>query len=213
MQKKTEDTSLNKEKGLTKAGALVLFWEFFKIGLFTIGGGAAMIPQMQQLAVRDKGWLTDEEMLDAIALGQSLPGVIAVNMATYVGYRKGGLFGAFMATLGVVLPAFLAVIILLAVLDVLGENSYVTGAFMGIKAAVCGLIGVSSFKLLRQICGEEKKKIVFNIVMTLLSLLAVGFFGITAIAVIVAGIVIGIVWNCFVIKDRSDSEAGEEERP
>ena len=65
-----------------------LFWEFFKIGMLTIGGGAAMIPQMQQTAVKDKGWLTDDEMLDCIALGQSLPGVIAVNMATFIGYRK-----------------------------------------------------------------------------------------------------------------------------
>ena len=68
-----------------------LFWEFFKIGLFTIGGGAAMIPQIQHVATVEKGWLDDEEMLDCIALGQSLPGVIAINIATYVGYRKRGL--------------------------------------------------------------------------------------------------------------------------
>ena len=178
-----------------------LFWEFFKIGLFTIGGGAAMIPQIQHVATVEKGWMDDEEMLDCIAMGQSLPGVIAVNIATYVGYRKRGVAGAAAATFGVVLPAFIAILVLAAVLSVIGDNKFVDGAFMGIKAAVCGLLIVTSIKLLLQMCGKGKgsrpvrpSQIVFTVIVALASLIAVGFLGITAILVILAGIVIGIVY-------------------
>jgi Chromate transport protein ChrA len=178
-----------------------LFWEFFKIGLFTIGGGAAMIPQIQHIATVEKRWLDNEEMLDCIAVGQSLPGVIAINIATYVGYRKRGTAGALAATFGVVLPAFVSILILAAVLTAIGDNRFVEGAFMGIKAAVCGLLIVTSIKLLLQMCGRgpgalkvSRSRVVFTVIMSLASLLAVGFFGITAILVILAGIVIGIVY-------------------
>ncbi|MGX8774361.1 MAG: chromate transporter [Bacillota bacterium] len=178
-----------------------LFWEFFKIGLFTIGGGAAMIPQIQHVATVEKRWLDNEEMLDCIAVGQSLPGVIAINIATYVGYRKRGIAGALAATFGVVLPAFLSILILAAVLGAIGDSRFVAGAFTGIKAAVCGLLIVSSIKLLLQMCGRgegtrpvRRSRVVFTVIMSLASLIAVGFFGITAIIVILAGIVIGIVY-------------------
>ena len=91
-----------------------LFWDFLKLGLFTIGGGMAMIPQMQRLASEDNRWLSREEVVDCIALSQSLPGIIAINMATYIGRRICGVRGAVAATTGVVLPSF--VIILAAVL-------------------------------------------------------------------------------------------------
>lgn len=173
---------------------LKLFWEFFKVGSFTLGGGAAMIPQIQEIAVNEKKWLGEEEMLDCIAVGQSLPGVIAVNVATYIGYRKGGMLGAIIATLGVVLPAFLSIIIAVALLSAIGDNVYVTGALTGIKAAVCGLILVAAIKLFRQISGD-KKTIVFSVIMCLASLVAVAFFGVTAVIVILAGIVFGIVFS------------------
>ena len=187
-----------------------LFWEFFKIGMLTIGGGAAMIPQMQQTAVKDKGWLTDDEMLDCIALGQSLPGVIAVNMATFIGYRKRSIAGALTATFGVVLPAFLSMIAVLAFLYVVGNSDCVAGAFTGIKAAVCGLIGVTSFRLLKQMCGSEKPMIAFNIVMSAGALVLVGFFGITAIAVILGGIIIGILFNCTIIRRGFENSGSED---
>ncbi len=188
-----------------------LFWEFFKIGLFTIGGGAAMIPQIQHVATVEKGWLDDEEMLDCIALGQSLPGVIAINIATYVGYRKRGIAGAMAATIGVVLPAFVSILVLVAVLSAIGDNRFIAGAFTGIKAAVCGLIIVSSIKLLLQMCGKgsgsrpvRTSRVVFTVCMAVASLLAVGFFGLTVVLVILAGIVIGIVY--YRIESLKDSQ-------
>lgn len=197
MQKKTEGAISSKR---TDERLINLFWEFFKIGLFTIGGGAAMIPQIQQVATEEKKWLDNEEMLDCIALGQSLPGVIAINIGTYVGYRKRGIAGALAATIGVVLPAFVSILVLAAVLGAIGDNRFVAGAFIGIKAAVCGLLIVTSVKLLVQMCrGRDgscagKSHVVFTVIMSLLSLVAVGFFGITAVLVILAGIVIGIVY-------------------
>ena len=86
-----------------------LFWEFFKIGIFTIGGGMAMIPQIQQGVVKDKGWLSEEEMVDCIAVSQSMPGVIAINSATYIGRKTNGFSGAAAATIGVIAPSFLII--------------------------------------------------------------------------------------------------------
>ena len=206
MQKKTEGVTSNKKRD---ERMINLFWEFFKIGLFTIGGGAAMIPQIQQVATEEKGWLTEDEMLDCIAMGQSLPGVIAINIGTYVGYRQRGLAGALAATIGVVLPAFLSILILVAVLGAIGDNPWVAGAFTGIKAAVCGLLIVTSVKLLLQMCkGRDgnyapKSHVVFTVIMSVLSLVAVGFFGITAVLVILAGIVIGIVYYRITVMNGS----------
>jgi len=206
MQKKTEGAISSKR---TDERLINLFWEFFKIGLFTIGGGAAMIPQIQQVATEEKKWLDNEEMLDCIALGQSLPGVIAINIGTYVGYRKRGIAGALAATIGVVLPAFVSILVLAAVLGAIGDNRFVAGAFIGIKAAVCGLLIVTSVKLLIQMCrgrdGSRARKshVVFTVIMSLLSLVAVGFFGITAVLVILAGIVIGIVYYRITVMNGS----------
>ena len=228
MQKKTEDVSLNKRDLNRNSSAvrdcLILFWEFFKIGSFTIGGGAVMIPLIQRMATVDKKWLTEEEMLDCIALGQSLPGVIAVNMATFIGHKQRSIIGAVIATIGVILPAFIAIIIVMAALDVIGDSDVVDGAFMGVKAAVCGIIAVTAVQLLRQMSQQSDRtnkqknslknsgKAIFNVIMAAGSLLAVGFFGVTAILVILIGIVIGILFNCFVLernkhKNLQDKEA------
>ncbi|MCQ2547117.1 MAG: chromate transporter [Clostridia bacterium] len=157
-----------------------------------------MIPQIQSLVVEEKKWMDAEEALDCIALGQSLPGVIAVNLATYVGYRQRGVAGAVWATLGITLPAFLSIIIALLLLGYIGDNQFVNGAFIGIKAAVCGLIVVTAVRLLKQMVGGSKAKLVFSILMAAGSLLAVGIFGVTAILVIVIGIILGILFYVLV---------------
>jgi len=199
MQKKTEETTSNKGKFKEY---LTLFWEFFKVGAFTIGGGAAMIPQIQQIAVEEKQWLTDEEMLDCIATSQSLPGVIAVNAATFIGYKQKKTAGAFVATLGVTIPAFLAILIAVLFLDQIGDNPYVSGAFMGVKAAVCGLILVAAVKLI-------KKPDIFTIVMAVGALVAVGFCNINAIYVILASIIIGIIYNTLRTKKLEEGRNDE----
>ena len=108
--------------------AAQLFWNFFKLGLFTIGGGMAMIPLIQNIVVDKMRWMTEEETVDCIAVSQGLPGVIAINMATYIGQKKKGLAGALTATIGVMLPSFIIIILVVKLLHGFGDNRYVLGA-------------------------------------------------------------------------------------
>lgn len=195
-----ETTDKDTKNRKCKAGSCTsLFWEFLKIGLFTIGGGMAMIPQLQQVAVYDKKWLTEDEMIDCIAVSQSLPGVIAVNSATFIGRRLNGIRGALAATFGVVLPSFVIIILAVTVLGFIGENRYVLGAFTGIKAAVCGLILVTVFRLGKQILHTP-----FQWVLAVISLVAIGAAGINAVWMIIAGGTAGIIYNS--IRGKSDKE-------
>ena len=178
-----------------------LFWEFLKIGLFTIGGGMAMIPQLQQV-VSDKGWLEEDEIVDCIAISQALPGVIAINAATYIGMKLRGVRGALSATLGVITPSFLIIILAVTALDFIGENTYIQGAFTGIKAAVCGLILVTVIRM-----GKKILKSVFAWILTVLAFLAIIVFGIDAIWTIVAGAAAGTVYH--VMKQRPFHEKPE----
>lgn len=166
-----------------------LFWEFFKIGLFTIGGGMAMLPLIQKIAVEDKKWLDEEDMIDCLAVSQTLPGVIVINSATYIGKRRQGVTGSLAASLGVILPSFLIIILVVTLLGTIGDNSYVTGAFTGVKAAVCGLVLVSACKL-----GKQVLKGPFQWILAAGAFLAIGVFRITALWAIVAGAAAGILY-------------------
>ena len=181
-----------------------LFWEFFKIGIFTIGGGMAMIPQIQQVVVKDKGWLSEKEMVDCIAVSQSMPGVIAINSATYIGRKTNGFSGAAAATIGVIAPSFLIIILIVSFLGMVGENHYIQGAFDGIKAAVCGLILISAVKL-----GKQILKGPFQWILAVTSFLAIGVFGITAVWAVLAGAVVGILYNTLWL-ERKNREKEEE---
>ncbi len=118
---------------------LELFWTFLKIGAFTFGGGYAMLPLVQD-AVLKKGWLSEEAIIDFIAVSESTPGPFAINISTYVGTEKGGLFGAFCSTLGVVLPSFIIILIVAKCFEKFKTNKYVNGCMTGLKPAVIGLI-------------------------------------------------------------------------
>ena len=165
-----------------------LFWEFFKIGLFTIGGGMAMLPLIQKVAVEDKKWMEEEDMIDCLAVSQAMPGVIAINSATYIGKRQHGLTGSLAATIGVVTPSFLIIIAVVTLLGTIGHNSYINGAFTGIKAAVCGLVIVSACKL-----GIQILKGPFQWVLAILAFFAIAVFEVTALWAILGGAVAGIV--------------------
>ena len=124
-----------------------LFITFFKIGLFTVGGGYAMLPFIQSEVLR-LGWLTNEEIINFIAVSESTPGPFAINIATYVGSQMGGEFGiaggilgSLCATLGVVLPSFLIILIIAAFFEKFKDNKIVVGCMSGLKPAVIGLIG------------------------------------------------------------------------
>ncbi len=131
---------------------LQLFWTFFQIGLFTFGGGYAMIPLIQDM-VLSHGWLSDEALINFIAISESTPGPFAINIATYIGTEMGtvsgglGVWGGFLggicATLGVVLPSFIIILILAKCYERFKTNRLVKGAMSGLKPAVIGLIGAA----------------------------------------------------------------------
>ncbi len=127
---------------------LQLFWEFFKTGLFAVGGGMATIPFLSELAERS-GWFTQGMLADMIAVGESTPGPIGVNTATYVGYTVAGIPGGIVATLGLILPSFLIILIVAAFLKAFRTNKYVERVFYGIRPASVGMIGAACVAVMR----------------------------------------------------------------
>ena len=121
---------------------LELFWTFFKIGAFTFGGGYAMLPLIQS-EVTAKGWIDPAALVDFIAVSESTPGPIAVNMATYIGSELGGVPGAVCATLGVVLPSFVIILIVAKCFERFRKSRAIQGAMSGLKPAVVGLIATA----------------------------------------------------------------------
>lgn len=127
-----------------------LFITFFMIGAFTFGGGYAMLPLVQEEVLR-KGWMPLSEIVNFIAISESTPGVFAVNMATYVGSEMGGLFGAICATLGVVLPSFIIILIVARCYDRFRKSRIVAGAMSGLKPAVVGLISAAVLSIAKTV--------------------------------------------------------------
>lgn len=182
---------------------LQLFWSFFKLGLFTIGGGMAMIPLIQGIVVDQKKWMTEEEAVDCIAVSQGLPGVIAINMATFIGQKKKGFLGAVTATAGIILPSFIIIILVVKLLHGLGDNTYVSGALVGIKAAATGLIAFSAYKV-----GKQVLKNAFSWVLAIVSFGLIAYFSINAVWAILGGIVIGLVYTA--VKAKTAKKDGGE---
>ncbi|WP_320129334.1 chromate transporter [uncultured Sphaerochaeta sp.] len=117
-----------------------LYYEFFKIGLFSIGGGLTTLPFLYDLAQTHPLWITTKEIADMVAISQSTPGPIGINMATYAGYLAAGPLGGLMATLGEISPSIIIIIIIARFLSKFDQNQYVKDAFYGLRAAVIGLI-------------------------------------------------------------------------
>ena len=126
---------------------LELFWEFLKIGLFAIGGGMAAMPFLYDLGEKT-GWYTSAQVLDMLAVSESTPGPIGINMATYVGFSVGGIPGAVLATLGTILPGIVLVLILARFLARFRDNLYVNAAFYGLRPASTALIAAAGISVL-----------------------------------------------------------------
>ena len=146
---------------------LILFLTMLKIGAFTFGGGYAMIPLLKREFVEKKKWITDEELINMITISESTPGPIAINMATFIGYRLHKILGAIVSTVGMVIPSFLVIVIIMTFLNNIMEYELVRHAFVGINCAVGVLISLSFFSLLKTM-----KKDVFSIVVFILSIIA-----------------------------------------
>ena len=165
-----------------------LFATFFKIGAFTFGGGYAMIPLIQREVSEKRQWITDEEILEIVAIAESTPGPIAINSATFVGYKTCGFWGSFACTLGVVLPSFLIILCISGILELVQDYKAVTYAFMGIRAGVLALI----LKALIKMYKACPKGLVSYIVMAL-SFIFAAIVKIDVIIVVICCAVIGLV--------------------
>lgn len=139
---------------------LKLLWTFFKIGLFTIGGGYAMIPMIQSEVI-GAGWITEDQLLDFIAISESTPGPFAINVATFVGFSQSGFLGALCATIGVILPSIIIIIIISMIIEKFLKNRFVKYGLMGVRPVVVGLILAVSFGLI--FTGITKISNIYNI--------------------------------------------------
>ena len=144
-----------------------LFWTFAKVGVCTFGGGYAMLPILQRELVEKRGWVREEELSDYFAIGQCTPGVIAVNTATFVGHKKKGAVGGVAATLGVVFPSLVIIMLIAAFLQNFAELPVVIHAFNGVRACVCALILSSVLKLRKSTVIDLPTVCVYVVVLAL----------------------------------------------
>ena len=156
---------------------LLLFLEFFKIGLFTFGGGYAMIPLVKDVVI-SYSWLTEGEFYDFIGVCESTPGPIAINMATYVGNMQGGIFGGIVATLGVVLPSFIIILLIAMILKNFITNKYVQGFLKGVQPIIVSLILVAGLTLIVKCIGFSESGFNIDIVsIIIIPLIAIIYYG------------------------------------
>lgn len=167
-----------------------LFSIFFKIGLFTIGGGYAMIPLIEEEVVNKRRWITHEEFTDLLAVAQSLPGVFAVNMAIFIGNKLRGLKGSLCATSGSVLPSFLIILLIALFFHHFKEYAIIENIFKGIRPAVVALIAIPTFNVART-AGINRHTVWIPIVSTLL----IWLLGVSPIWIIVAAGALGYGWK------------------
>lgn len=179
-----------------------LFYTFFKIGLFTFGGGYAMISQIREVIVEKKGWITDDELLQVITIAESTPGPIAINMATFIGYKQKKAIGSIMATLGVVLPSFIIIFTISLFLKQFMEFKYVQYAFAGINSAVAFLIVKTGFTMMKKIEKKPLPIITFIIVFSLMILFDILAIKFSSIYFILIGGVIGIIYYSIIFSKK-----------
>ncbi len=165
-----------------------LFSTFFRIGGLTFGGGYAMLPMLEKEVVDDKKWATSEELLDYYAVGQATPGIIAVNTATFVGYKVKGVIGAVFATAGVILPSLVIIMIIATCLQNFAKYEIIQHAFSGIRVAVAVLIIDAIIKLWKN-SVTDKVGIVIFIITFILGV----FLNISPIYIVIASALLGLV--------------------
>ncbi len=166
-----------------------MFVSFFKIGAFTIGGGYAMLPLIEQEVVNRKKWVSKNEIVDIFAISQSVPGVIAINTSLFVGYKVGGLPGACIAAAGMIFPSFFIILFIATVLNEFQSLTVVQNAFAGVRAGVAALILVTAINLTRTAI-----KSVAAALIAMISFMLMVFFEISPILVIILSGFSGLVF-------------------
>jgi len=185
-----------------------IYWDsfktFFKIGIFTLGGGYAMIPLIEEEVVNKKQWVSKDEMLDLIAIAQSCPGVFAINIATFIGYKLKKERGAIATTIGTALPSFLIILAIAIFFSQFKDNPYVAAIFRGIRPAVVALIAVPTFNL-----GRRAKLNRYTIWIPVVCALAIWALGVSPIYIILIAGVAGYLYGKIVAREMEGRWKGD----
>jgi len=169
-----------------------LFVTFLKISTFAVGGGPAMLPMIEQYAVQDKKWITEEEFIDMVALAQSIPGPIAVDTAVYVGYKVAGVPGSISAVIGATLSAFAALLVIAMYFGNISQSKAVEAVFTGIRPAIVALLAVPVFRMAKSLKINRK-----TIIIPMATVILVSFLNVDAVFVIIAAAVGGLLYGTF----------------
>lgn len=194
MKEKKTETSTAKLLGQ-------LFLSFAKIGVMTFGGGLAMLPMLERELVEDRGWVTHDEILDYYAVGQCTPGIIAVNTATFVGYKKAKVLGAVISTLGMAFPSVVIISAIAAVLSNFADIPAVQHAFAGIRIAVCALIASAVIKL-----AKSNVRSIAQIIIAVAAFIIIAVFGASPVVVVVGAAVAGLLLGRFGKKNKEGEQ-------
>ncbi|MCD8204400.1 MAG: chromate transporter [Coprobacillus sp.] len=190
-----------KKKGKLRL-CLELFWTFFKIGLMTFGGGAAMIPMIENQVVNKKKWLGMSDILNIVAVAESTPGPIAINTSTYVGYRVSGALGSACATLGCALPSFIIILVISFFYEAFMQFTPVINAFKGLNVAVILLLAIAVISLWQQMPHNSFTLVLF--IVGFISYVLLSWFDLTfrfiSLVFILAGLVIGVISEAFKVR-------------
>ncbi len=178
---------------------LELFLTFLKIGMFTFGGGYAMISIIENNCVEKKKWIIHDEMMDITVIAESTPGPIAINCATFVGYKIAGVFGAIAATFGVVLPSFVIIFVISTFLDNFLEIPVVANAFMGIKVGVGILIFNAGLTMLKKMSAKALPRIIMISSFVCMFLVNLFSWEFSSISMMLVAAVVSLI--CFVIQE------------
>ena len=190
-----------KEKKSLKT-LLNLFLTFFKLGIFSIGGGPTMLTLLQGELVEKKGWITNDELMEMTAIAESTPGPIAVNLATYLGYKKGGFFGALLSTLGVIITPFALMFCISLFLENLLSFEAIKYAFMGVKVGVVFLLLKVTFTLVKSLKKDWFGITLLCVVTTAMVLFTIFAINFSAIYFILIGAVLGLLIYGIIPKKR-----------
>lgn len=186
---------------------LELYFAFVKIGAFTFGGGLAMMPIMQRELIEKRDWVSEEELIDYFAIGQSTPGIIAVNVATFVGYKKLGWLGGIIGTLGVVTPSWVIIMLLAGAISSVDKYPLAQRALRGINVAVAALLTSVIVKF-----TKKTIKNFWNALFMLLAFALIYFFKVQSVWIILSSLIIGCLLTLYKQKKQktSVSEKGDE---
>lgn len=172
-----------------------LFLVFVKIGLFTIGGGLAMMPMIQKELIDKLHWMTEDELLDYYAIGQATPGIVAVNVSTFIGYKQCGILGGIFATLGIIFPSIVIISILASLINSVSDFPIIQKALKGINVAVAALLTNITFNFAKKTVNS-----VFSFILCICSFLTVFIFNIQSFYIIISAFLLGIVM--YLIKQK-----------